>query len=58
MDFDWPTYFECAACGAELPADSVRYDDLGYPECPECAARTGPLASIEAAEAVGPEVAD
>ncbi|SDY07887.1 hypothetical protein [Halobellus clavatus] len=58
MDFDWPTYFECAACGTELPADSVQYDDLGYPQCPECAARTGPLASVEAAEAVEPELAD
>ncbi|WP_197052321.1 hypothetical protein [Halobellus rufus] len=58
MDFDWPTYFECAACGAEFPADAVRYDDLGYPECPECAARTGPLASLDAMDGVEPEIAD
>jgi len=58
MDFDWPTYFECAACGAELPADVVRYDDLGYPECPECGARTGPLASLEAVESASKGLAD
>lgn len=58
MDFDWPTYFECAACGAEMPADAVRYDDLGYPECPECGARTGPLASFDAVESASGGVAD
>ncbi|MFB6089894.1 MAG: hypothetical protein ABEJ97_02440 [Halobellus sp.] len=58
MDFDFPTYFQCAACGAEIPGDAVRYDDLGYPECPECRARTGPLASLEAGEGTEGGVAD
>ncbi|MFD1686837.1 hypothetical protein [Halobellus litoreus] len=58
MDFDWPTYFECAACGAEFPANAVQYDDLGYPECPECEARTGPLASLEAVEAAESGIAE
>ena len=56
MDFDWPTYFECAACSAALPAKAVEYDALGYPLCPECGARTGPLASLDAAEAAGSEI--
>ncbi|MGQ4555614.1 hypothetical protein [Halobellus sp. GM3] len=58
MEFDWPTFFECAACGAAVPTASVAYDDLGYPLCPECGARTGPLASLDAAEAVEGGVAD
>lgn len=47
MDTDRPAGFECTACGAELPGTTVGYDDLGYPVCPECGARTGPLASVE-----------
>lgn len=42
-----PTRFECGACGFEHPAGAVQYDDLGYPVCPACGARTGPLASVE-----------
>jgi DNA-directed RNA polymerase subunit RPC12/RpoP len=58
MEFDWPTYFECAACSAASPADAVEYDDLGYPRCPECGARTGPLASLDAVEAIESGTAD
>jgi hypothetical protein len=53
MDTDRPAGFECAACGAALPAATVDYDDLGYPVCPECRARTGPLASVEAEDPAG-----
>lgn len=53
MDADHTMEFECAACGATLPVSAVRYDDLGYPECPACTARTGPLASVEAEESAG-----
>lgn len=53
MDADQTLVFECAACGASLPASAVEYDDLGYPECPECTARTGPLASVETEESTG-----
>jgi len=58
MDFDWPNYFECAACGAAIPANTVGYDDLGYPVCPACHARTGPLASLDAAESAESGLAD
>jgi len=53
MGADTATLFNCAACDAELPVAAVQYDDLGYPECPECSARTGPLASVEAEEPTG-----
>lgn len=53
MDADQTMVFECAACGASLPVSAVRYDALGYPECPECTARTGPLASVEIEESAG-----
>lgn len=53
MGVDQTVKFECAACGATMPAFAVRYDDLGYPECPECTARTGPLASVETEELAG-----
>ena len=58
MDFEWRTYFECAACGAEFPANAVQYDGLGYPECPDCEARTGPLASLEAVESAESGIAE
>jgi transcription elongation factor Elf1 len=47
MDTVLPTRFECVACGFEHPAGAVQYDDLGYPVCPACGARTGPLAGGE-----------
>lgn len=53
MGADSTAAFECAACGAELPVAAVQYDDLGYPECPECSARTGPLASVDDEEPTG-----
>jgi predicted nucleic acid-binding Zn ribbon protein len=53
MDGDQTVEFECAACGATMPVLAVRYDDLGYPECPACTARTGPLASVETEESAG-----
>ncbi|MFW6382629.1 MAG: hypothetical protein ACOCZD_01150 [Haloferacaceae archaeon] len=48
MDAVLPRGFECVVCGFEHPAGAVRYDVLGYPECPSCGAQTGPLASLEA----------
>lgn len=48
MAFEWTAYFECAACGGVERGDAVRYDSLGYPECPNCGARTGPLAGGDA----------
>ena len=53
MDTGLPTRFECAACGAEHRAGAIRYDDLGYPECPACGERTGPLASVESDDPTG-----
>lgn len=53
MDADQTMEFECAACGATMPVSAVQYDDLGYPECPECTARTGPLANVETEESAG-----
>jgi len=47
-----PREFECAACRFEHPVGAVRYDDLGYPQCPACGARTGPLVSVEAEHAI------
>jgi hypothetical protein len=47
MTFEWTSYFECAACGELERADALAYDSLGYPECPGCGARTGPLAGVE-----------
>ncbi|WP_311172839.1 hypothetical protein [Halobellus ordinarius] len=58
MDFDWLTYFDCAACGTEFPTKTVQYDELGYPVCPDCEARTGPLASLEAVDAAQNGIAD
>ena len=53
MDTALPIGFECVACGFEHPAAAVQYDDLGYPVCPGCGARTGPLASVEAESPAG-----
>jgi len=53
METDRSIGFECAACGAVLPAATVEYDDLGYPVCPECRARTGPLARLEVGDPTG-----
>lgn len=53
-----PAAFECAACGTTHPVSAVRYDDLGYPECPACGARTGPLAVLDAEDPAGGGVAD
>ncbi|MBB6645299.1 hypothetical protein [Halobellus ruber] len=52
MDTVLPTGFECTACRFEHPTDAVRYDELGYPECPACGARTGPLAGREPDDSV------
>lgn len=58
MAFEWISYFDCAACGAVERADAVGYDSLGYPECPGCGARTGPLAGTDPAARTGTEALD
>ena len=58
MAFEWTSYFECAACGELERADGVGYDSLGYPVCPGCGARTGPLAGVDAATWTGTEALD
>lgn len=51
MDMVLPTGFECAACRFEHPAGAVQYDGLGYPQCPACGARTGPLSRTDGGDA-------
>lgn len=58
MAFEWISYFDCAACDSVERADAVDYDSLGYPECPECGARTGPLAGAGSAARTGTEALD
>jgi hypothetical protein len=53
MAFQWVSYFECLACGERDRADAVDYDSLGYPACPACGARTGPLSDVERRGATG-----
>ncbi|MDS0293197.1 hypothetical protein [Halogeometricum luteum] len=57
MVFEWISYFDCGACGTVERADAVGYDSLGYPECPGCGARTGPLVGAGATE-TGTEALD
>ncbi|ADQ67696.1 hypothetical protein GL213_10585 [Halogeometricum borinquense] len=58
MAFEWVSYFECTACGGLERADAVGYDSLGYPECPNCGTRTGPLAGSGHGTWTGSEALD
>jgi hypothetical protein len=49
MAFQWVSCFECLTCGELGRADAVDYDALGYPTCPACGERSGPLAGRAAA---------
>lgn len=51
MGFEWESYFECVECGTTDKSSVIEYDWLGYPVCPSCGERRGPLWHARTADA-------
>jgi hypothetical protein len=47
MSTDEESYFRCPECATLNRTVAVDYDGLGYPVCPSCGAKTGPLADSD-----------